>query len=240
MARTIAMMRPSCFAEWDKIFYFSGQQWLGVHPRVGRNSPPSGVRKTARKQRLTGAYTGAIAQQGLAYEPDCPGRAFGLCRGWRCHLPRSGRRPLGQQTFTSFPDLNPPPAALKSTRPAPDFLFRGKNPAARRRPTRFVLRVRRCLSLRDSSMAGALGDGNQADVGASAPDQRSCPGGRGGPAGAIARLGGSTRCSPRSSAQLKTMLKNSLRRFVPENSVNGHRGAKPADAQFAQARRTAP
>ena len=27
MARTIAMLRPLCFAKWDKIFYFSGQQW---------------------------------------------------------------------------------------------------------------------------------------------------------------------------------------------------------------------
>ena len=26
MARTIAMLRPLCFAKWDKIFYFSGQQ----------------------------------------------------------------------------------------------------------------------------------------------------------------------------------------------------------------------
>jgi hypothetical protein len=25
MARTIAMLRPLCFAEWDRIFYFSGQ-----------------------------------------------------------------------------------------------------------------------------------------------------------------------------------------------------------------------
>src|SRR4029077_20798619 len=27
MARTIAMLRPLCFAKWDKIFYFSGPQW---------------------------------------------------------------------------------------------------------------------------------------------------------------------------------------------------------------------
>ena len=27
MARTIAMLRPLCFAKWDKIFYLSGQQW---------------------------------------------------------------------------------------------------------------------------------------------------------------------------------------------------------------------
>jgi hypothetical protein len=27
MARTIAMLRALCFANWDKIFYFSGQQW---------------------------------------------------------------------------------------------------------------------------------------------------------------------------------------------------------------------
>ena len=33
MARTIAMLRPLCFAKWDKIFYFSGQQWLGVPDR---------------------------------------------------------------------------------------------------------------------------------------------------------------------------------------------------------------
>jgi hypothetical protein len=33
MARTIARLRPLCFAEWDKIFYFSGQQWLGVPDR---------------------------------------------------------------------------------------------------------------------------------------------------------------------------------------------------------------
>ena len=29
MARTIAMLRPLCFAKWDRYFYFSGQQWLG-------------------------------------------------------------------------------------------------------------------------------------------------------------------------------------------------------------------
>src|SRR6516164_713137 len=35
MARTIAMPRPLCFAKWDRYFYFSGQQWLGVHsPRA--------------------------------------------------------------------------------------------------------------------------------------------------------------------------------------------------------------
>jgi len=28
MARTIAMLRPLCFAKWDRYFYFSGQQWL--------------------------------------------------------------------------------------------------------------------------------------------------------------------------------------------------------------------
>ena len=27
------MLRPLCFAKWDKIFYFSGQQWLGVPDR---------------------------------------------------------------------------------------------------------------------------------------------------------------------------------------------------------------
>ena len=45
MARTIAMLRPLCFAKWDKIFYFSGQQWphgrsarLGASRHQGRNS----------------------------------------------------------------------------------------------------------------------------------------------------------------------------------------------------------
>ena len=33
MARTIARLRPLCFAKWDRIFYFSGQRWSAM-PRL--------------------------------------------------------------------------------------------------------------------------------------------------------------------------------------------------------------
>jgi hypothetical protein len=82
------MLRPLCFAKWDKIFYLSGQQWLGASAKSRNKSRAVG--RSARNHK----FFGAQSQDDVAQNP----RSIGI---W-CLCPEIFLTVQGRRRFLSL------------------------------------------------------------------------------------------------------------------------------------------